>query len=116
MALRRCQAPGCTELVKGTYCAVHAALNMARRRAEGDTGSRGTSGEWRRVRARALIRDAFTCQECGRHEQDVKLAGGHLEVHHVNGDANDNRLDNLTTLCAGKGKGWCHNATFKRTP
>ena len=54
--------------------------------------------EWKRLRLRALDRDNWQCQKCGRRGR-----GRTLEVDHVisvaqGGAAND--LNNLQTLCA----------------
>ncbi len=44
------------------------------------------------------------CETCGLHEWLGKPLG--LELHHVNGDGADNRLENLLPLC-----GNCHSQT-----
>lgn len=56
-------------------------------------------------RNKVLFRDKFTCQKCGYNEcPDI------LETHHVNGNGNDNRVDNGITLCPN-----CHKVEeFKR--
>ena len=53
-----------------------------------------------------LIREdikAPRCEECGwaKHALDGRLP---LELHHINGDAKDNRLENLQILCPN-----CHS-------
>lgn len=47
--------------------------------------------EFRKAREKALIRDGFSCTECGRDYR--------IHVHHKNGDRSDNRLRNLKTTC-----------------
>ena len=54
-------------------------------------------------RAEALFRDNYTCLNCGKGLPEVKL-----NVHHINWDHYDNRLENLITLCVS-----CH-AKLKR--
>lgn len=65
------------------------------------------SAAWRRLRESILIRDLYTCQEagCGR------LVGGKGEAHvdHEDGDANNNDLGNLKTLCCS-----CHSRKTAR--
>ncbi|MEA2429233.1 MAG: hypothetical protein QOF37_2861 [Thermoleophilaceae bacterium] len=62
-------------------------------------------GRWnlkRRLIAAGLKRDA--CEECGIEDwRDRPLS---LALHHVNGDRNDNRLENLALLCPN-----CHSQT-----
>ena len=46
---------------------------------------------WGRLRKQVLERDKYRCRRCARP--------GRLEVHHQNGRPDDNRLENLVTLC-----------------
>lgn len=59
------------------------------------------SAEWRRIREEVLLRDLYTCQRCQR----VLGGKGQAHVDHVDGDAGNNALVNLQTLCAP-----CHSA------
>jgi DNA-binding transcriptional ArsR family regulator len=62
-------------------------------------------GRWnlkRRLLAAGLKSDA--CEECGIDEWLGRPLS--LELHHVNGDRNDNRLANLALLCPN-----CHSQT-----
>ncbi len=56
---------------------------------------RGSSldAKWRKLRNRILERDDYTCRACG-----IK-SFKYMEVHHINGDHQDNREENLATLC-----------------
>ncbi len=56
--------------------------------------------DWELVRKAVIIRDNYTCQECGGKEL--------LEVHHKNGTSR-NDPDNLVTLCQK-----CYNLVHKR--
>jgi 5-methylcytosine-specific restriction endonuclease McrA len=58
---------------------------------------KGSSGNWKRIRALALARDAHRCQQCGSTSD--------LEVHHIDRDWRNNELANLATVCAR-----CHDA------
>lgn len=55
------------------------------------------AANWQEIRKTVLKRNNYTCQECGF------VCSSHQEVHHINGDHNDNRLENLETLCT-----YCH--------
>jgi hypothetical protein len=46
-------------------------------------------------------RDNYTCQECGKRHFPIKNYG--INVHHINHNNKDNRMENLQVLCVG-----CH--------
>lgn len=54
---------------------------------------------WKRLRARILSRDRYTCTHCGVHEDDAILSAHH-ETYERRGCE---RMADLTTLCRG-----CH--------
>jgi 5-methylcytosine-specific restriction endonuclease McrA len=89
---------GCPELItEGSYCTEHYRKKRREMRAEGRR--LGTTGAWRKARAKALKRDAFACRRCGSRLQ--------LEVHHVDHrgvDAPTHDVDQLETLCSS-----CHD-------
>ena len=59
---------------------------------------RRTGEKWEDIRELVRIRDNFTCQECGKTEEE---AGRALDVHHMNPflKSEDNSMENLITLC-----------------
>ena len=85
-----CLEPGCPIRIEdGSYCRAHALL----RGGEGPGGFKPTysSREWKRARKQARERDGNRCVRCGSTR--------FLQVHHLNGNASDMRLENLITLC-----------------
>jgi 5-methylcytosine-specific restriction endonuclease McrA len=69
---------------KGSRCATHATQSPSSRNAR--------TAKWvREIRPRILARDNYACADC---EATV-----HLEVHHLDGDPQNNRAENLLTLC-----------------
>ena len=54
-------------------------------------------------------RDNYTCQYCGKtQEQNLKETGRILDVHHIDGDDTNNVEENMISLC------WnCHRKTIK---
>lgn len=53
---------------------------------------RGSTSAYRKAREIALQRDQYRCRVCGG-------TGGGVQTHHVNGNAKDDRPENLVTLC-----------------
>jgi 5-methylcytosine-specific restriction endonuclease McrA len=100
--IKPCLVHRCTGYApKGrSRCPTHEAEFEAARRANPDlTGRRGTSPEWRRARGLSLWRHKHTCQKCGVTQAVLKSRRESLEVHHVDGDASNNRQSNLLPLC-----------------
>jgi 5-methylcytosine-specific restriction protein A len=96
---RPCVEPGCPELVEdGNRCPKHKASRREYRRRRGDR--LGSTYRWRKIRRRALERDGWRCVKCD--------APYPLEVDHINGDREDNRLENLQSLCVP-----CHHAKHR---
>jgi intracellular multiplication protein IcmJ len=62
-----------------------------------DDGREEADQEFQLVRKKVLQRDDYTCRFCGFK------ALSWMEVHHLNDDHTDNRLDNLITACQ-----FCH--------
>ncbi len=60
--------------------------------------------EFRKVRNKILRRDLFTCQECHRHQEELKYT---LAIHHIDFNKNNNNSKNLITLCKN-----CHSKTL----
>jgi 5-methylcytosine-specific restriction endonuclease McrA len=113
-AVRRCIVRPCPELTTGSRCTRHEAEFQVKRRAKVKagqlTGSRGSTAEWLRLRKLVLRRDRHTCQSCGHVASDMPLTkSDRLEVHHIDGNAHNDRLDNLITLCST-----CHRKTYRR--
>jgi 5-methylcytosine-specific restriction endonuclease McrA len=112
--VRPCIVHRCPEyaLPRKSRCQKHQTeFERSRRQDPELTGRRGSTRRWRRIRARALRRADFRCQGCGK----PGVAGVRaLEVDHVNGDPNDDRLENLQVLCADmRGPGGCHRLKTK---
>jgi 5-methylcytosine-specific restriction endonuclease McrA len=93
MAVRPCLVHRCTEYAADgkSYCRQH----QYRRADRGQTGARGTTAMWRRLRKQALQQARFRCQKCGRRAS----AKDTLVVHHADHDATNNALSNLEVLC-----------------
>lgn len=61
---------------------------------------------FRSMRLLAMERDCFSCQWDGPHDGALRL-----EVHHLNGQRHDNRMENLVTLCSR-----CHQRYHRNHP
>jgi 5-methylcytosine-specific restriction endonuclease McrA len=110
---KRCLLHACIEYAQPgeSYCATHLiAREKTRRKDPTLTGRRGTSGPWRKARTKALARAKWHCEGCGKSFRTIARAGGHLEVHHVDGDAHNSEPENLQVLCSGPDRTqWCHH-------
>jgi len=53
-------------------------------------------------------RSTYQCPDCGRRERDLLEK---MEVHHIDGDPSNNKLDNLVGLCQV-----CHNLREEKKP
>lgn len=51
---------------------------------------------WKQIRKHILERDNYACRICFRDGGEVVL-----QVHHINGNREDNEDSNLVTLCKG---------------
>jgi 5-methylcytosine-specific restriction endonuclease McrA len=80
-----------------SYCAEHQRENWRTQRKRGTKRSAG--GEWAALRAAVLERDHHRCQLCAKTEQELRDEGNVLEVHHRDGDHENNDLSNLQALC-----------------
>lgn len=92
--MKPCVERDCAELVeKGgdPRCPKHRRQHRRRRKAEGSTGARGSTRQWRELRVKVLRRDGYACTYCGSSED--------LEIHHMDGDSSNNNLYNLVSVC-----------------
>ena len=56
--------------------------------------------EFRKIRPKILKRDNYNCQNCGMtQEEHFAIYGRDIEVHHIDYDKQNNREENLITLC-----------------
>lgn len=65
-----------------------------------------------RKKLREKVHDRYNgeCFFCGRsYEHSASNGNGHIHVHHINGDDEDDRMDNLILLC-----GSCHHMVHRR--
>lgn len=99
-APRPCLIRGCTSYATVSRCPKHEAEHESARRKNGwGTGRRSDPPGWKARRARVLARDRRTCRLCKRHEAALK-PGEQMEVDHVDGNARNDELENLQTLCS----------------
>jgi 5-methylcytosine-specific restriction endonuclease McrA len=69
------------------------------RRQVAEGSKRTPTGDWGRLRRQVLARDRHTCQMCRTTAAQLEAQGEYLEVHHRDGDSNNNDLSNLQALC-----------------
>lgn len=68
--------------------------------------STGGAG-WRAVRKEAKERTGYTCERCGKRPEKARA----LDVHHKDGNRQNNTPDNLIVLCRS-----CHNKEHGTLP
>ena len=98
MTVRPCLEPNCPALTTGSRCAVHQREWQRRQYRLGQ--ARGTPWAWKKLRQQVLERDGGRCVRCGTPWA--------LQVHHVNGNKRDDRIENLVALCPR-----CHGAAHR---
>jgi 5-methylcytosine-specific restriction endonuclease McrA len=89
-----CLEPGCPNLVERGRCDWHRRQFERPRKVSGATGARGSTRSWRKLRLEIAAEQAERCASC-----DTALLEG-WQLHHRNGDATDDRRENLEALCA----------------
>ncbi|MBT2600957.1 MULTISPECIES: HNH endonuclease signature motif containing protein [unclassified Oceanobacillus] len=112
--LRPCREINCNILTRETWCESHkknaqeTTRNYNRYNRDDNTEGLYHSGEWRRLRQLALIRDNYLCQRCLKNKKRSKAQ----VVHHIIEVKDDwskrLELDNLESLCHR-----CHNQHHK---
>lgn len=85
-----CNEHGCPELTPTTRCPAHTEPPRQRKQ-RGLTGQRGSTRQWRKTRARRIAIDNGRCTHC--------QATTNLHVHHKDGDAMNDTITNLQSLC-----------------
>lgn len=66
-----------------------------------------------RIRVEIFERDNYTCQDCGRKGEWFFFRNYDLDVHHMDGNGENNNYENLITLCDechfnAHGRNWQH--------
>jgi 5-methylcytosine-specific restriction endonuclease McrA len=61
-----------------------------------------TSADWRARRLRLLIRDAYTCRDCGRVTHGSAAHVDHITPLEDGGTDNDANLETLCEACHGR--------------
>lgn len=94
MVMKPCIERGCTALIttdEGPRCPDCRRKYAREGWEQGRTGSRGNRPGWSHLRKKVIRRDGHRCQECGTPNS--------LHVHHIDGDARNDAMTNLRTLC-----------------
>jgi 5-methylcytosine-specific restriction protein A len=91
-----CRVPGCSELaVSKGYCLIHKKMVSAKwDMHRGKAVDRGYDFRWGKIRKIKLSNDPF-CESC----LTQKRATNAELVHHVDGNSNNNEMENLMSLC-----------------
>ena len=74
-------------------CGALSTSSRCRRHRRLSTGQRGSTRQWRQVRAQVLLRDGYRCQLCGR-------PAGHVDHIVVKRDGGSDHPGNLRATCA----------------
>ncbi len=90
---------GCPEYAEPgkSFCRAHQQAAWREQQQQG--AKRSASAEWTRLRRLVLHRDGHACQMCGKRERQLRAQGNVLEVHHRDGDHENDDLGNLVALC-----------------
>ena len=75
---------------------VIAILNWSKYQSEYHRQKPHRSEEFKRIREEIRKRDNYTCQECGKTADELKVP---LCIHHIDGNPENFDSDNLITLC-----------------
>ena len=105
-ALRACNHPGCRELVKSGYCEAH---RKQRNRSADQSRNRG-----KRFYDKRAWRDGIRPMKLSQNPLcEICLDNGKLvdatDVDHIDGNSNNNSVDNLQSLCHS-----CHSRKTAR--
>jgi predicted HNH restriction endonuclease len=59
----------------------------------------GNSNEWQRIRAKVLALHGKRCAGCGITQATLRAQGRYMDVHHIDGNSENNSLTNLEPRC-----------------
>lgn len=100
---RPCRYPRCPALVESGYCEEHSSEAKRYDKERGSASARGYGKAWQHLRKEILLRDSYTCQDCGCF---VGMRKGDAHVDHITSKDRGGTDDesNLQTLCES-----CHS-------